>query len=225
MTEDYKPQKHEFGTPESSEWAKSMTPGQEKADGFPAGKKGNSEPKKKVKTFTEHVDVQESVLFHLQEGIPLGELYRVGSQRYYQVFNEARVLWQEGKLELNGANLWFVESDIGYFAEHNGEMVALDSPMMEEEEKEPELNKPKAGGPKKYYVYVKDPSSGNIKKVSWGDTTGLKIKLNDPEARKSFAARHKCDTKNDKTKPGYWACRMPYFAKQLGLSGGGNFFW
>ena len=32
-------------------------------------------------------------------------------------------------------------------------------------------------------------------------------------------------TKKDKTKPGYWACRMPYFAKQLGLSGGGNYFW
>ena len=115
------------------------------------------------------------------------------------------------------------KSDIGYFAEHNGEMVALDSPMMEAEEKEPELNKPKAGGPKKYYVYVKD--GDKVKKVSWGDTTGLKIKLNDPVARKSFAARHKCDTKNDKTKPGYWACRMPYFAKQLGLSGGGSFFW
>jgi len=107
---------------------------------------------------------------------------------------------------------------------YEGNHVPLDCPMMEEE-KQPELNKPKAGGPKKYYVYVKDPSSGNIKKVSWGDTTGLKIKLNDPEARKSFAARHQCSTKKDKTKPGYWACRMPYYAKQLGLSGGGNFFW
>ena len=87
------------------------------------------------------------------------------------------------------------------------------------------LNKPKAGGPKKYYVYVKDPSSGNIKKVSWGDTTGLKIKLNDKEARKSFAARHDCANKKDKTKAGYWACNMPRYAKQLGLSGGGNFFW
>ena len=231
MPEDYKPQKHEWGRPESSAWARAMTPGQETADEevpMPA-KKAVPEKKKKfddkTQSFREHMDVQESVLFHLQEGIPLGELYRVGSQRYYQVFNEARILWQEGKLELNGANLWFVESDIGYFAEHNGEMVPLDSPMVEEDEKEPELNKPKAGGPKKYYVHVKDPSSGNIKKVSWGDTTGLKIKLNDPAARKSFAARHKCDTKNDKTKPGYWACRMPYFAKQLGLSGGGSFFW
>ena len=219
MAEDYKPQKHEFGTPAAAAWAKSMTPGQEGAD-MP------QKEKKKVKGLKEHMEVQETVIYHLENDIPLGELYRVGSMRYYQVFNEARELHKEGKLNLSGANLWFVESDIGYFAEHNGEMVPLDSPMIEEEEeKTPPLNKPKAGGPKKYYVYVKDPSTGNIKKVSWGDTTGLKIKINDPEARKSFAARHKCDTKNDKTKPGYWACRMPYFAKQLGLSGGGNFFW
>ena len=225
MTEKYSPQKHEEGTPEASSYARSITPGQEDATGFPAGKKGNSEPKKKIKSFTEHLDVSESIEYHIQNDIPLGELYRVGSEKYYQVFHEARMLWKEGAFDLTGANLWFVQSDIGYFVEHQGQMVPLDSPMVEEDEKEPELNKPKAGGPKKYYVYVKDPSSGNIKKVSWGDTTGLKIKLNDPEARKSFAARHKCDTKNDKTKPGYWACRLPYYAKQLGLSGGGNFFW
>jgi len=125
---------------------------------------------------------------------------------------------------LSGFDRELLESDIGSFAIYEGQHVPLDCPMVEEE-KQPELNKPKAGGPKKYYVYVKDPSSGNIKKVSWGDTTGLKMKLNDPEARKSFAARHQCSTKKDKTKPGYWACRMPYYAKQLGLSGGGNFFW
>ena len=80
---------------------------------------------------------------------------------------------------------------------------------MIEEEKQPELNKPKAGGLKeKYYVYVKDPKSGNIKKVSWGDTTGLKIKLNDKEARKSFSARHNCPAKKDKTK--LWLLGMSY---------------
>ena len=148
--------------------------------------------------------------------------YRVGSEMYYETFNEWKALIQPD--DLSGFDRELLESDIGSFAMYEGNHVPLDCPMMEEE-KQPELNKPKAGGPKKYYVYVKDPSSGNIKKVSWGDTSGLKIKLNDPEARKSFAARHQCDTKKDKTKPGYWACRMPYFAKQLGLSGGGNFFW
>ena len=74
-------------------------------------------------------------------------------------------------------------------------------------------------------MYVKDPSTGNIKKVTWGDTTGLKVKLDDPAARKSFAARHDCENQKDKTKAGYWACNLPRYAKQLGLSGGGNFFW
>ena len=215
MTEEYSPQKHEWGTDASNKFARNMTPGQSP----------EKKEKKKVKSFTEHLDMQETVIHHLENDIPLGELFRVGSEKYYHVFHEARELWREGKIELTGANLWFVQSDIGYFAEHRGQMVPLDSPMVEEDEKQPELNKPKAGGPKKYYVYVKDPSSGNIKKVTWGDTTGLKVKLNDPEARKSFAARHKCDQQNDKTSAAYWACRLPYYAKQLGLSGGGSFFW
>ena len=103
--------------------------------------------------------------------------------------------------------------------------VPLDCPIQEEDNKDVELNKPKVGGPKKYYVFVKDPNTGNVKKVSWGDTTGLKVKLNDKEARKSFAARHKCDQQKDRTKPGYWACNLPKYAKSLGLSGGGNFYW
>ena len=82
------------------------------------------------------------------------------------------------------------------------------------------LNKPfrlPSGSKKKFGVYVKDKSSGNVKKVTWGDTTGLKAKINDVAARKSFAARHKCDTRNDKTKPSYWACRLPRYAKMLGM--------
>ena len=63
------------------------------------------------------------------------------------------------------------------------------------------------GGSKKYYVYVKG-KNGNVKKISFGDTTGLSAKVSNPEARKSFAARHKCDTKKDKTKAGYQACRI-----------------
>lgn len=99
--------------------------------------------------------------------------------------------------------------------------------IVEAEEKQPELNSPKrnSGPGKKYYVYVKN-DKGNVIKVTFGDEKGgLTSKINDPEARKSFVARHNCDTKKDKTSPGYWSCRLPYYAKQLGLSGGGNFFW
>jgi hypothetical protein len=154
-------------------------------------------------------------------------IYRVGSEAYFQYFVDLRDQFDSGDLYYTGFDKRLMEGDIGKFAIYEGDYVPLDCPMMESEYqgKDVELNKPKAGGPKKYYVYVKDPSTGNIKKVSWGDTTGLKIKLDDKEARKSFAARHKCDQKKDKTKAGYWACNMPRYADQLGLSGGGNFFW
>ena len=154
-------------------------------------------------------------------------VYRVGSEKYYEYFQEKRVEYRAGEFNPTGFNKDLMEGDIGKYAIYEGENVPLDCPMMESEYqgKDVDLNKPKSGGSKKYYVYVKDPSSGNIKKVSWGDTSGLKVKLNDPEARKSFAARHDCANKKDKTKAGYWACNLPRYAKQLGLSGGGNFFW
>jgi hypothetical protein len=74
-------------------------------------------------------------------------------------------------------------------------------------------------------VFVKNPKTGKIKKVSFGDTTGLKAKLNDPKARKSFAARHKCAQKTDKTTPGYWSCRLPRYAKLLGIKSNFTGFW
>jgi len=73
--------------------------------------------------------------------------------------------------------------------------------------KKVKLNDPIRGGSKKFYVYVKN-EKGNVVKVSFGDTTGLSIKRDDPERRKSFRARHKCDTAKDKTSARYWSCRM-----------------
>ena len=73
-------------------------------------------------------------------------------------------------------------------------------------------------------MYVRN-DKGNVIKVQWGDTSGLSVKMNDPEARKSFAARHRCDMQKDRTSAAYWACNTPRYAKQLGLSGGGSFFW
>ena len=87
------------------------------------------------------------------------------------------------------------------FGLYEGNFVPLDSPLVEEEE---ELNKPKRGGSKKFYVFVKD--GDKVKKVSFGDTTGLSIKRDDPARRKSFRARHNCDTAKDKTTARYWSC-------------------
>ena len=68
------------------------------------------------------------------------------------------------------------------------------------------LNKPMQGDVKKFKVYVKDPSTGNIKKVNFGDKN-MRIKKNNPERRKSFRARHNCDTPGPKTKARYWSCK------------------
>jgi hypothetical protein len=68
------------------------------------------------------------------------------------------------------------------------------------------LNKPMRGDVKKSKVYVKDPKTGNVKKVNFGDPN-MKIKKSNPERRKSFRARHNCDNPGPKTKARYWSCR------------------
>ena len=92
----------------------------------------------------------------------------------------------------------------------------------EDKKKNPPLNKPKRGGSKKFYVYVKNPKTKKIKKVSFGDTSGLSAKINNPEARRAFAARHDCKNKKDKTKASYWSCNIGRYWKQLG--GSKNFY-
>ena len=70
-----------------------------------------------------------------------------------------------------------------------------------------QLNKPMQGDVKKFKVYVKNPSTGNIKKVNFGDPN-MRIKKSNPKRRKSFRARHHCDTNpGPKTKARYWSCR------------------
>ena len=68
------------------------------------------------------------------------------------------------------------------------------------------LNKPMQGDVKKFKVYVKN-DKGNVVKVNFGDPD-MRIRKSNPEARKSFRARHKCDQKKDKTTAGYWSCRQ-----------------
>jgi hypothetical protein len=180
---------------------------------------------KLVKKYKKDTPISEAIEYHAENGLSIKEnIFRPHSESYYAFFRECRRLWESGELEITDPfDKTLMESDAGLVAIYEGQEVPLDIPLIEEEDKE--LNKPKRGGPKKFYVYVKDPSTGNIKKVTFGDTTGLKAKIDDPEARKSFAARHKCSTQKDKTKPAYWACRLPYYAKELGLEGGGSFFW
>ena len=68
------------------------------------------------------------------------------------------------------------------------------------------LNKPMRGDVKKFKVFVKDPKTGNVKKVNFGDKK-MRIKKSNPKRRKSFRARHNCDNPGPKTKARYWSCR------------------
>jgi len=91
--------------------------------------------------------------------------------------------------------------------------------------KDVQLGKPKRGGPKKFYVYVKDPKSKNIKKVNFGGTTGLSVKIDDPKARHSFAARHKCATEKNRLSPNYWGCHIGRYWKSLGGEKNFSGYW
>jgi len=166
--------------------------------------------KKILKEYNEiKYEVSEELQYHIDNGISLSEnIFRRGSDKYFSVINEARELKEKGHYNREKDNR-LLESDLGKFFIYEGERLPLDYPMINEAEyqgKDVELNKPKSGGSKKWYVYVRNPKTGKIKKVSYGSPV-MTAKWNDPAARKSFAARHQCAKKKDKTKAGYWACR------------------
>ena len=90
------------------------------------------------------------------------------------------------------------------------------------------LNKPKRGGSKKFYVYVRDPKTKKVKKVSFGAADGgqnLAVKIRDPKARKAFAKRQQCDKKKDRTTPGYWSCNIGRYWKSLGGNSNFSGYW
>jgi hypothetical protein len=180
---------------------------------------------KSVKKFSDFgFNPSENLQFHLENKISiLDNVFRPGSEAFFSLIKEAKNFIN--LLSENDKQI-FENSDLGEFVLFEGQMVPLDLPMENIEEineaeyhgKEVKLNHPtRSSGPKKYKVYVKNPKTGNVKVVNFGDVKGgLSIKLSDSKARKSFAARHKCHLKKDKTKPGYWACRMTKFAHLLG---------
>jgi hypothetical protein len=180
--------------------------------------------------------LSEGILYHIDNKKPLTEhLYRAGSEKYFQLWSEARMLYSRDLLEVKGDDLdILLETDLGHFGLYENQQVPLDFIFEEIEEeldeakkekkKNPPLNKPKRGGSKKFYVYVRDPKSGNIKKVSFGQE-GMSAKINNSKARAAFSKRHNCPAKKDKTKASYWSCRLPRYAKQLGLKSNFSGFW
>jgi hypothetical protein len=179
--------------------------------------------------------LSENLRYHVDKQLPLTEnTFRYGSEAFLNLWAEARSLYLREIIHVNDDDKEILEeTDLGNFGLYEGVKVPLDLLLLENEEleeaedkkKNPPLGKPKRGGSKKFYVYVKNPKTKKIKKVSFGDTTGLSAKINNPEARRAFAARHDCKNKKDKTKASYWSCRLPRYAKLLGLKSSFSGFW
>jgi len=101
-------------------------------------------------------------------------------------------------VEVDGDNILLYTDEVGgklintLEAEYRGRKVKLGKPMR--------------GDVKKFKVYVKDPKTGNVKKVNFGDPN-MRIKKSNPARRRSFRARHNCANPGPRTKARYWSCR------------------
>lgn len=169
---------------------------------------------------------QQALTESMKHETPLLENpFRMLSEAWFTYFIQAKQLTESARAQLSEADQELLQTHIGEFGEFEGASVPLDVIMeipqqIQEAEykgKQVQLNKPKRGGPKKYYVYVKDPKTGRVKRITFGSTE-LSVKIQDPKRRASFAARHRCADTKDRTSARYWACRLPRFSKSLGLS-------
>jgi len=186
--------------------------------------------------------LSENLRYHVDNKLPLTEnTFRYGSESFLNLWAEARALYLREIIHVNDDDKEILEeTDLGNYGMYEGKKVPLDLPMLEYEgedqtiedepitekegkKKTPPIGKPKRGGSKKFYVYVRD--KGKVKKVSFGGTTGLSVKINDPKARQAFAKRHRCSEKTDRTKPSYWSCRIGRYWKQLGGAKNFSGFW
>ena len=192
--------------------------------------KGYKPKKRKSKKKNESVNINRMVLsnydvmiseglqYHLDNQIPLNEnVYRYGSEEYFNLINEVRSLYKESNIDLSLLDEELVKQSIGDKGVYEGKDVWLNFPMEEvrlyeakHNGREVSLNSPKKTGSQNY-VYVtgclKDKSK--VKKITYG--SAMKDKLKDPDRRKAFAARHGCEglSLKDKCTKKYWACRKP----------------
>jgi len=185
----------------------------------------------------EQVKVSENLQYHIDKDISIFEnIFRSGSDSFYELLKESRELFDKKAINICVEDkILFEETDLGHFDYYEGYLVPLDLPFEEEDEelneaeyhgKKVKLGHPtRSSGPKKYQVYVKNPKSGKVIKVSFGDKKGgLRARTGNAKARKSFAARHDCKNKKDRTTAGYWSCRLNRY-KNLSGSGKTGGYW
>jgi hypothetical protein len=176
----------------------------------------------KTLVLLEDTKVSEELQYHIENGLTLSNnVFKVYSEKYFDLINEVRDLWMHNLIQLNEEDEEIVLSDIGRIGLYEGKMVYLDAPIEDDVEDLNEakykgrtvtLNKPMQGDVKKFKVFVKN-EKGNVIKVNFGfggtSAKGkvMRIKKSNPERRKNFRARHNCDNPGPKTKARYWSCR------------------
>jgi hypothetical protein len=145
------------------------------------------------------------------ETMGYGSLVGEGAMKHEMMKNAERMNLEQFK-ELYGDEDWIEE----FWRTATGETEQSNTDEAKYQGREVPLNKPMAGDVKKSKVYVRDPATGNVKKVNFGHggktakrlgQKTMKIKKSNPARRKSFRARHNCDNPGPKTKARYWSCR------------------
>jgi hypothetical protein len=170
-----------------------------------------------IKTFEDWNNVSPELKAHLDEDLDLtNSFFRLGSEKYAELFEEVKQYWDKNNIILKGPSAWMAKHlEVGKPA------------MYKARGKDPvkvKLDSPERGGSRKFIVYHnngrKDKDGNTMAmKIEWGDPN-LTVKNDDPGRAASFWARHQCDLqkKMDPTKTGFWACYGPtLFGKQLGL--------
>ena len=123
----------------------------------------------KLKEILTEAEVSRELWYHIQNNISLEEcVFRYVSPKYFTLINEARLLQCEQNINFDNQTRALLETDLGKFGVYKGKEVAFDFPMLTEapkkKKKDPPIGKPKRGGSKAYYVYVRDPKTKRIKK-------------------------------------------------------------
>ena len=164
-----------------------------------------------IKVFNDHGDTSDLDQMNMKEKVGLADVmsmvlasHGIQNESYEPFPEEDEMTFEDDDAFYEAfGELGFPEDETELFdAEYRGRKVPL--------------NKPMRGDVKKFKVYVKDPKSGNVKKVNFGHGGSsarkagqktMKIRKSNPKARKSFRARHNCANPGPKTKARYWSCR------------------
>jgi hypothetical protein len=193
-------------------------------------------------------NLSEHFQYHIQKNLGLLESeFRIGSESWINLVNEARDLHEMGEISLSEDDLFLISTDAGKLGVYEGEEVYLDVPFFESdvfdgdiwfdadegklhESKYVEISEAEYRGRKvnlnkpfrtpsgpKKFAVYTKNDKGNVVKVTFG-LKGATVKNYDREKAKSFQARHRCKTPGPKWKPRWWSCNLGKFSKILGLS-------